>query len=151
MRYRPGALAVVGSNPTGPTELSVQILQRKKKNISANKNNKNLKLLHELPVYTRNHEMRDLYHRQDRLMYWIERVNTDLQEPDKTDILKLVEDMQDRERAVLWIVRCVTALLLLRKQLQKPFRNATKDDPRHVLKWMEEKGYKASKLKRQRT
>ena len=52
--------------------------------------------------------------------------------------------MQDRERAILWIIRCVTALLLIRKQLGKPFRNATKDDIRHVLKWMEKKGYKAS-------
>lgn len=32
----------------------------------------------------------------------------------------------------------------MRKQLGKPFRNTTKDDIRHVLKWMEKKGYKAS-------
>ena len=88
--------------------------------------------------------MRDLYHRHDRPEYWITRIHTDLQEPDKMDILKLVEDMQDRERAILWIMRCITALLLLRKQLQKPFRSATKEDLRHVLKWMEVKGYKAS-------
>ena len=88
--------------------------------------------------------MRDLYHRQDRLAYWIRRVNTDLEEPDRVDVLKLVEHMQDRERAVLWIMRCVTALLLMRKQLGKPFRDATKDDIRSILKWMEEKGYKAS-------
>jgi integrase/recombinase XerD len=88
--------------------------------------------------------MRDLYHRHDRLEYWIKRIHTDLQEPDKTDILKLVENMQDRERAILWIMRCITALLLLRKQLQKPFRSATKEDLRHILKWMEVKGYKAS-------
>jgi integrase/recombinase XerD len=88
--------------------------------------------------------MRDLYHRQQRLAYWIRRVNTDLEEPDRIDVLKLVEHMQDRERAVLWIMRCITALLLMRKQLGRPFRDATEGDIRSILKWMEEKGYKAS-------
>jgi transcriptional regulator GlxA family with amidase domain len=73
--------------------------------------------------------MRDLYHRQKRLEYWIQRVNTDLQDPDRADVLKLVEYMQDRERAILWITRCITALLLIRRQLEKPFREATKDSP----------------------
>ncbi len=90
------------------------------------------------------YKMRDLYHRQERLAYWIKRVDTDLQDPDKRDVLKLVEHMQDRERALLWIMRCITALLLIRKQLGKPFRNATKDDIRSILKWMEQKGYKGS-------
>ncbi|MDP9288905.1 MAG: tyrosine-type recombinase/integrase [Thermoproteota archaeon] len=88
--------------------------------------------------------MRDLYHRQQRLAYWIKRVNTDLEEPDRIDVLKLVEHMQDRERAVLWIMRCITALLLMRRQLGRPFRDATRGDIRSILKWMEEKGYKAS-------
>jgi site-specific recombinase XerD len=52
--------------------------------------------------------------------------------------------MQDRERAILWITRCITALLLMRKQIRKPFRDATKDDIRYILKWMEQKDYKAS-------
>jgi site-specific recombinase XerD len=88
--------------------------------------------------------MRDLYHRHDRLAHWIQRVNVELEEPDKSDVLKLVEHMQDRERAILWITRCITALLLMRKQLGKPFRDASKDDIRNLLKWMEHKSYKAS-------
>ena len=54
--------------------------------------------------------MGDLYHRQNRLEYWLKRVNTDLQDPDKTDIMKLVELMQDRESAILRIIQCITAL-----------------------------------------
>jgi site-specific recombinase XerD len=88
--------------------------------------------------------MRDLYHRQQRLAYWIKRVSTDLEETDRVDVLNLIQSMQDRERAVLWIMRCITALLLMRKQLGKPFRDAAKGDIRSILKWMEEKGYKAS-------
>jgi hypothetical protein len=48
--------------------------------------------------------MRDLYNRSKRLADWIERVNEDVDEPDITDILKLIEHMQDKERAILWIV-----------------------------------------------
>jgi integrase len=145
MRYKPGALAVVGSNPTGPTELSVQVLQNNSKtNSSTNTNKKKLKVESELLIDTKKYEMRDLYHRRDKLAYWVQRVNTELEDPDKTDVLKLIEHMQERERAILWITRCITALLLMRKQLGKPFRHASKDDIRNILKWMEQKGYKAS-------
>jgi hypothetical protein len=88
--------------------------------------------------------MRDLYNRKKKLADWIKRVNEDIQDPDKEDILKLVEHMQDKERSILWIVRCITVLIPVRKQLGKPFRESTKDDMRSILKWMEEKGYRAS-------
>jgi integrase len=53
--------------------------------------------------------------------------------------------MQDREKAALTITRCITALLSLRKQIGKSFREATKEDIRGILKWMdEEKHYRAS-------
>lgn len=87
--------------------------------------------------------MRDLYHRKDRLMYWIKRINSDLGEPDRFDVLKLVEHMQERERAILWIIRCITALLSMRKQLKKPFR-VVKTDIKALLLWMDERGYKAA-------
>jgi hypothetical protein len=118
------------SNPTGPTEPSVQVLQNNRKSISSTTTHRiNLKVESDLFVHTRNYEMRDLYHRQKRLQYWIQRVNTDLQDPDRADVLKLVEYMQDRDRAILWITRCITALLLIRRQLEKPFREATKGSP----------------------
>jgi hypothetical protein len=41
--------------------------------------------------------MRDLYNRRKKLVDWIKKVN-DLDEPDKTDILKLVEHMQDKRK-----------------------------------------------------
>ena len=88
--------------------------------------------------------MRDLYHRKQKLEYWINRINTDLEEFDRNDVLKLVEHMQDRERSILWIIRCISALLITRKQLGKPFRDATKDDIRSFLKWMDNRKYKAS-------
>jgi hypothetical protein len=109
MRYTPGALAVVGSNPTGPIESSVQILPKskgknKRQTDFPNKpNNKNLKAVPDLSIVTNAYEMKDLYLRQDKLTYWIKRVNKDLQDQDRVDVLKLVEHMQDRERAILLV------------------------------------------------
>jgi hypothetical protein len=40
---------------------------------------------------------RDLYNRRKRLADWIKTVNEDINEPDRIDILKLIEHMQDRE------------------------------------------------------
>ena len=88
--------------------------------------------------------MRDLYNRKRQLEYCIGRVNSELHGSDKTEVLKFIEHMQDNERAILWITRCITALLLLRKQLKKPFKDTTKEDIRSILKWMEDKKYKAS-------
>ena len=95
--------------------------------------------------------MRDLYHRKDRLNYWINRIDLDLKEPDRSDVLKLVEHMQERERAILWIIRCITALISLRKQLDKSFRDANKQDIKSLLKWMDdEQQYKASTIEKYR-
>ena len=40
--------------------------------------------------------MRDLYHRKDKLAYWLSRANTELQEPDKTDVLNFIQFMHDK-------------------------------------------------------
>jgi hypothetical protein len=61
------------SNPTGPTELSVQVLQNNNKTKSStNTNKKELKVESDLLFDTKNYEMKDLYHRHDRLAYWIQ-------------------------------------------------------------------------------
>ncbi|MGZ5549563.1 MAG: hypothetical protein ACXW07_02060 [Nitrososphaeraceae archaeon] len=52
--------------------------------------------------------------------------------------------MQDEEKSILWIVRCITAILLMRRQLGKQFDTVTKDDIRSLFKWMESQNYKAS-------
>src|SRR5437867_9295694 len=89
--------------------------------------------------------MRDLYNRKAKLEYWIQRVNTDLHGTDKSDLLKFIQHMEDKEKAVLTRTRCITALISLRRQLGKPFKDVTKDDIRAILRWMdEEKNYKAS-------
>jgi site-specific recombinase XerD len=52
--------------------------------------------------------------------------------------------MQDKESSILWIIRRITALLLMRRQLGKSFKDANKEEIRSLLKWMDDKNYKAS-------
>jgi integrase/recombinase XerD len=86
----------------------------------------------------------DIYNRKQKVEYWKHRIDTDLVGSDKQDVLKLVNFMEDKERASLWIIRCITAMLLVRRQLRKPFKDVSRDDIRTFLKWMELKNYKAS-------
>ncbi|MDW3625838.1 MAG: hypothetical protein QOK72_04275, partial [Nitrososphaeraceae archaeon] len=69
------------------------------------------------------YEMRDLYNRKVKLERWIQRIHTELEdnEPDKQDILKFVEHLQEKDKSILWIIRCITALLQLKKEIKKPF------------------------------
>jgi hypothetical protein len=72
----------------------------------------------------------------------INRVNSELNEPDKSDVLKLIQNLKDREKSSLWIIRYLTAILLLRKELSKPFRYCTRNEMRELLAWMKSKGIK---------
>ena len=92
--------------------------------------------------------MRDLYNRAEKLAYWLKRIETDLQGSDKEDVLCLVQFMQVHERSSLWIIRCITILILVRKQLHKPFREASLDDIRVLLHWLDNKGYKSSSIEK---
>jgi hypothetical protein len=42
-------------------------------------------------------------------------------EPDKQDILKFVEHLQEKDKGILWIIRCITALLQLKKEIRNLF------------------------------
>ena len=65
--------------------------------------------------------LRDLYHREKQLDNVIKRVR-EINEPDRTDLLKLLDHMQVNERSALWIVRVIGDLLKLRVPLGKPYR-----------------------------
>jgi hypothetical protein len=136
-----------GYNPAQSTESSVQIPKIcERKRLHKNNETKIHQMLKRLscPDLVINYDMKDLYHRKDKFAYWINRINTDLQEPDKGDVLKFIQFMKDKESSILWIIRCITALLLMRKQLKKNFKDAGKDDIRLLLKWMDDNNYKAS-------
>ena len=92
---------VAGSNPAQSIESSVPIPKIKATNrycTSKISNNQILKPQSNLHINV-NYEMRDLYNRKEKLAYWINRANTELQEPDKTDVLNFVQFMHDKERS----------------------------------------------------
>jgi hypothetical protein len=86
--------------------------------------------------------MRDLYHRKEKLAYWINRVKQNFNNLIKL-MFKFCTIMHDKERSILWIIRCITALLM-RKHLGKSFKDADKDDIKSLFKWIDDKSYKAS-------
>jgi len=86
--------------------------------------------------------MRDLYNRKVRLEYWIDRINKDLDGNDKRDVLKFVEIMQEKDQSILTIIRCITAILQIRKEFEKTYSEVTKEDIKLLFRWMDSKQYK---------
>ncbi|MGH9974207.1 MAG: hypothetical protein ACRD93_09950 [Nitrososphaeraceae archaeon] len=130
----------MGSNPTQSTVPSVRSLTRDK-----DSNEYTTKYLSSVNgINDADTNSRDLYNRGKRLEYMTNRVNGELNEPDKSDVLKLIQNLKDREKSSLWIIRYLTAILLLRKELRKPFRYCTKNEMRELLAWMKSKGSKKS-------
>ncbi len=86
----------MGSNPTGPIKSTIR---------------KTLYNMMKQEEY-RDKEYRDLYKRDTRLRYWIDRVKHEaIPDSDKEDILRFIEHMQREEKSKLWIIRCITLLL----------------------------------------
>lgn len=52
--------------------------------------------------------------------------------------------MQEKDKSILWIVRCITVLVYIRRQLDKPFVDCNKEDIKSLFAWMDTKNYKAS-------
>ncbi|MDW0194473.1 MAG: hypothetical protein QOA19_09575, partial [Nitrososphaeraceae archaeon] len=72
------------------------------------------------------------------------KVNTEPEEPDRTDVLKLVEHMKETEKSALWIIRYLNAILMIRKKLSKPLRYCSKNELKELLEWMKTKKYQKS-------
>lgn len=127
---------IAGSNPAQSIQPSVRkTTQKKEKAISS---------VHTIQDRKQDLEMRDLYNRKEKLIHWINKAKTELEEPDRTHVLQFVEYMQEKDKSILWIVRCITALLYIRRQLDKPFFDCKKEDIKSLFVWMDAKNYKAS-------
>lgn len=88
---------------------------------------------------------RDIYHRERRLAYWLERLrDQSIPEEDREDILRFVRHQQEEQKSALRIIRCITALLTIRGIVGKRFRECTRDDIRRFIEYMDEKGYSIS-------
>ncbi|MDW0205010.1 MAG: hypothetical protein QOK54_06695 [Nitrososphaeraceae archaeon] len=130
----------MGSNPTQSIDASVQIPNRE----MISNEYTTVYLSPPNGIHITDNNLRDLYNRTKRLESWINKVNSELEEPDRTDVLKLVEHMKETEKSALWIIRYLTAILMIRKKLSKPFRYCSKNELKELLEWMKTKKYKKS-------
>jgi site-specific recombinase XerD len=92
--------------------------------------------------------MRDLYNRPKKIAYWLNRIETDLHGQDKKDVLYFVKFMQDQERSALWNIRRITILIQLCRQLRKPFRDASEEDIRVLLRRLDSNDYRSSTIEK---
>ena len=94
--------------------------------------------------YNMMEKKRDIYKREQTLQRWVNYIRTDnsIPEADREDILKFVDFMQREERSSLRIVRYITALMLVKKVIKKPFKECSKEDIEHFINYLEDNGYK---------
>jgi hypothetical protein len=112
---------VMGSNPIPSIVSSVRIPDiRNTENGKERRNpGQGPKVLLERSNPQSRNYMRDIYNRKKKLSDWIERVNIALNRSDRTEVLKFVGYMKDNVNSILWIVRCITALISMRKFMRK--------------------------------
>lgn len=84
---------------------------------------------------------RDIYNRPQLLKRTFRNLDS-LDNPDKADILKFVQHMNDNRNADLTVVGKVGRLITLREKLRISFRNATENDMRKLFDDIEKKGWK---------
>jgi hypothetical protein len=70
-----------------------------------------------------------------------------LDEHDKRDILKFLEIMQEKDQSILTITRCISIVIQIRKQIDKPLSKFIKEDIKTIFQWMDIKKSKIEQLK----
>jgi integrase/recombinase XerD len=156
-----------GSNP-GPGALSSVRIPTSLNNNNNNNNNNNKEINHQISnikiqnnVYNNNdnyknikpvenNQMRDLYNRKKKLDYWIDRIHKDLDTSDKKDALKFLEIMQEKDQSILTITRCISIIIQVRKQIDKPLSKVTKEDIKVIFQWMDNKRYRVETVEKYR-
>jgi hypothetical protein len=74
-----------------------------------------------------------------------------LDEHDKRDVLKFLEIMQEKDQSILTITRCISIVIQIRKQIDKPLSKFTKEDIKTIFQWMDNiKKYKVETVEKYR-
>jgi site-specific recombinase XerD len=73
-----------------------------------------------------------------------------LDEHDKRDVLKFLEIMQEKDQSILTITRCISIVIQIRKQIDKPLSKFTKEDIKTIFQWMDIKKYKVETVEKYR-
>jgi site-specific recombinase XerD len=68
----------------------------------------------------------------------------------KKDVLKFLEIMQEKDQSILTITRCISIIIQIRKQIDKPLSKVIKDDIKAIFQWMNVKKYKVETVEKYR-
>ena len=118
--------------------------------VQENKNDNNSSDKYKIDKLFENNQMRDLYNRKKKLDYWTDRIHKDLDEHDKKDVLKFLEIMQEKDQSILTITRCISIVIQIKKQIDKPLSKFTKEDIKAIFQWMDNKKYKVETIEKYR-
>ena len=125
-------------------------IQKEGNDKNRNRDQKRNKIYNRPNTLLEDNQMRDLYNRKKKLEYWINKIHSVLNGDDKTDVLKFVEIMQEKDQSVLTITRCIGIIIQIRSQINKPLSKVTKDDIKTIFRWMDEKRYKVETVEKYR-
>lgn len=146
----PGALSSVRI-PTSAANLNhIRINPKTDKSSIIQEKNDNSCDKYKIVKLFENNQMRDLYNRKKKLYYWTDRIHKDLDEYDKKDVLKFLEIMQEKDQSILTIIRCISIVIQIRKQIDKPLSKFTKEDIKAIFQWMDNKKYKVETIEKYR-
>jgi len=58
--------------------------------------------------------------------------------------------MQEKDQSILTITRCISIVIQIRKQIDKPLSKVSKDDIKAIFQWMDNKRYKVETVEKYR-
>ena len=58
------------------------------------------------------------------------------------------EIMQEKDQSILTITRCISIVLQIKKQIDKPLSKVTKEDIKTIFQWMNTKRYKVETVEK---
>ena len=58
--------------------------------------------------------------------------------------------MQEKDQSILTITRCISIVIQIRKQIDKPLSKVSKDDIKAIFQWMDNKRYKVETVEKNR-
>jgi len=114
--------------PTSAANINCILINPKTESSILQEKNDNSSDRYKIVKLFENNQMRDLYNRKKKLDYWTDRIHKDLDEHDKKDVLKFLEIMQEKDQSILTITRCISIVIQIRKQIDKPLSDVTKED-----------------------
>ncbi|HJT83299.1 MAG TPA: site-specific integrase [Nitrososphaeraceae archaeon] len=77
-------------------------------------------------------------------------ISNNIKELQDNNVLKFLEIIQEKDQSILTITRCISIIIQIRKQIDKPLSTFTKEDIKRIFQWMDNKRYKVETVEKYR-